>query len=231
MMRATTPALITALMLTLGGCETNPAWTTQQQAASTSLLGESRKAADQFAAMPADIRPGKKPTTIVTTLVNGENFALSSAFGRTASELLAGELAQKGFPVTEIRLRGNILVKGDQGELLLSRELKELARDHDADMVVIGTYTETAARVFVTQKLVRLADSRVVTGYNYSLVKDDDIAALLHGLSEDQKPGIQTQARQKGSANPLSPESDTGRPGSLLEAIRKYDRESRGIVK
>lgn len=230
MMRASTLVILT-LSMVLSGCETNPSWPTQSQSASSSLLGESRRAAEQLAAIPSDMTSKEKPATIVTTLVNGENFAVSSAFGRTISELLAGELAQKGFPVTEIRLRGNVLVKGDQGELILSRELKEIAREHDADMVVIGTYTETAARVFVTQKLVRLADSRVVSGYNYSLVKDDDVAALLHGLAEDQKSGIQTQARQKGSAGGTAMESNAGTPSSLLEAIRKYDRESRGIVK
>lgn len=231
MMRATKLTLL-ALLLILGGCDTNPTWPTQPQATSTSLLGEARNAADKLAAIPSEFQLKKKPATIVTTLVNGENFSVSSAFGRTVSELLAGELAQKGFPVTEIRLRGNILVKGDQGELLLSRELQEIARDHDADMVVIGTYTESATRIFVTQKLVRLADNRVASGYNYSLIKDDDVAALLHGLSEDQKSGIQTQARVKGAAaGAASTENINASPSSLLEAIRKYDRESRGIVK
>jgi hypothetical protein len=84
-----------------------------------------------------------------------------------------------GFHVKEVKLRGDIFVKEGAGELLLSRELKDIARQHNAAMVLVGTYSPAANYTYVSIKLVRTEDSRIIRGYDYALPNDRDVTRLL----------------------------------------------------
>ena len=116
---------------------------------------------------------------LVATIVDVNDTARSAPLGRTLSEQYATNMAMSGFNVKEIKLRGNVFVREGAGELLLSREVRDIARQHNAVMVLVGTYSPAAAYTYVSTKLVRTEDSRIIRGYDYALPMDRDVKRLL----------------------------------------------------
>ena len=166
----------------LAGCASNTAPVrvepTYQEAASNQFLLSSSDAVSKLVAgvnMPA---VGGGPV-LVATVVNVNDLSRSAPLGRTLSEQYASAMAANGFNVKEVKLRGEVFVKEGAGELLLSREIKDIARNHNAAMVLVGTYSAAANFTYVSLKLVRTEDSRIVRGYDYALPNDRDVQRLL----------------------------------------------------
>jgi TolB-like protein len=116
---------------------------------------------------------------LVSTIVNVNDTRLSAPLGRTLSEQYATHLANAGFNVKEMKLRGDVFVKEETGELMLSREVKDIARTHSASLVLVGTYSPAATYTYVSLKFVRTQDGRIVRAYNYALPNDKDVSRLL----------------------------------------------------
>ena len=64
-------------------------------------------------------------------------------------------------------------------ELLLSRELRDIARSQNAAVVLVGTYSPATDYTYVSVKLVRTEDSRILRGHDYALPNDRDVQRLL----------------------------------------------------
>ncbi|MFT3812212.1 MAG: FlgO family outer membrane protein [Acidovorax sp.] len=143
-----------------------------------SLVDASQQAADALL-QNAPLNPNQP--VLVGTLVSVDRLDESSRFGRTVSEQIAARLTQRGLRVTEVRLRENMAMQPGQGELLLSRELRNVGRAHDAQAVVTGTYAVSANQVFVNLKLVRAPGSDVLAAHSYVLPIDNNVRALLMG--------------------------------------------------
>lgn len=120
-------------------------------------------------------------SVLVSTIVNVDRLHESSRLGRLFSEQIAGRLVQRGVPVTEVRLREQLALQPAHGELLLSRELREVSQAHDAQAVVVGTYAVSGAMVYVSLKLVNPLGNQVVAASDYALPMDDNIRGLLQG--------------------------------------------------
>ena len=120
-------------------------------------------------------------SVLVATLVNVDRLQESSRLGRIFSEQIAGRLVQRGVPVAELRLREQLVLHPGQGELLLSRELREVSQNHDAQAVVVGTYAVSGAMVYVSLKLVSPQGNQVVAATDYALPVDDNLRGLLRG--------------------------------------------------
>ena len=131
--------------------------------------------------------PKHNGPTIVATLVDIKNLEQTSNFGRITSELLASRLSQLGVEVLEIKLRHTVFIRQNEGEFMLTREVQELAATHKVAAVLVGTYTENGQSVFVSLKLVRPEDGMILTAYDYSLRKDDEIAWLLGEKSQNRR--------------------------------------------
>ncbi len=116
---------------------------------------------------------------LVATVVNVNDLSVSAPLGRTLSEQYANAMAMTGFDVKEIKLRGDVFVKEGAGELLLSREVRDIARHHNASMVLVGTFSPAANYTYVSMKLVRTEDSRIIRGHDYALPNDRDVNRLL----------------------------------------------------
>jgi hypothetical protein len=176
-------ALLTALAgALLAGCASNgvPVRTepTYQEAASSQFLQSNADAVTKLVAgfdMPS---LGAGPV-LVATVVNVNDLSRSAPLGRTLSEQYASVMAGKGFNVKEVKLRGEVFVKEGAGELLLSREIKDIARSQNASLVLVGTYSAAASFTYVSLKLVRTEDSRIVRGHDYALPNDRDVQRLL----------------------------------------------------
>lgn len=215
------PILAACNAMTRGGSVMAPL--ALSNSSSSDLIKLSNQAADELSKLPADVAQLDKPVVITTTFVDSNNFLNSSTLGRTSSEIVAGRMAQNGFPIKEIRLRSNILVRGNQGEMLLSREFKEVAKQQSADAVIVGTYAEAAQQVYVSTKLIRLEDERVLSAHNFSVEKSKDIATLLHGVRmRDKYPAIEGEedSSVNDNANNLK---DT--PDNLMDTLKAYDKK------
>lgn len=116
---------------------------------------------------------------IVASFVNINDLNESSPLGRSISQQFATVFTQNGFRVIEMLLRKDIYIKQDSGELLLSRELKNISNIHHAQAVIVGTYAVGETRVYVTAKVINADTSIVLSAYDYSLPIDKDTKALL----------------------------------------------------
>lgn len=116
---------------------------------------------------------------LVATVVNVDDLQRSSTLGRALSEMYASALTQQGFNVKELKLRGNLYVKEGAGELMLSREVRDIASQHSAGLVLVGTYSQATHYTYVSLKMVRTADGRIMHSYDYALPNDRDIQRLL----------------------------------------------------
>ena len=176
-------ALLTALAAAalLAGCANNgPVRTepTYKEAAESQFVANSRDAVAKLTA-GFDVSATGTGPVLVATVVNVNDLSRSAPLGRTLSEQYASHMAATGFNVKEVKLRGELFVREGTGELLLSRELKDIARNHNASMVVVGTYSAAANYTYVSLKLVRTEDSRILRGYDYALPNDRDVLRLL----------------------------------------------------
>ncbi len=168
------------------------ACTTAQQQASTSSGGApsinyqmspfiraNYQAADALSTSANQRREIPKQVPIlVATLVNIDSLTESSRLGRIISEQLQARLAQHGYSVVELKLRDNLFVKQDQGELLLSREIKDITTSHKAQAVVVGTYAVASNSVFINLKMVG-NDNILLGSHDYSLEVNPDTKAML----------------------------------------------------
>jgi TolB-like protein len=143
------------------------------------LVAASYQAVDQMlAAIPPTRRISKERPVVVATLVDIDSLS-GSRLGRTISEHLATRLTRSGYKVAELKLRESIFIRQGQGELLLSREVQEITRHHQAQVVLVGTYAESRGVVYVTVKLVGVADNVVISAHDYVLPIDANVRALL----------------------------------------------------
>lgn len=116
---------------------------------------------------------------IVATLANIDALEQSSTLGRFISEQVASRLTQTGRSVVELKVRNGIYMKRNEGEFLLTREIREVAAAHKAQGVIVGTYAESASFVHVTLKLVDPSNSLVLAAYDYSLPLDKQVKSML----------------------------------------------------
>ena len=177
-------ALLTTLAaaVLLTGCfgSTPPVRTepTYKEAAENPFLASSRDAITKLTA-GLDLSATGNGPVLVATVVNVNDLSRAAPLGRTLSEQYASQMTAAGFNVKEVKLRGDLFVREGTGELLLSRELKDIARNHNASLVVVGTYSAAANYTYVSLKLVRTEDSRIIRGHDYALPTDRDVSRLL----------------------------------------------------
>ena len=151
---------------------------TYKDANDNAFLNSSKDAVSKLLA-GLDINAIGPGPVLVATIVDVNDTARSAPLGRTLSEQYATNMAMAGFNVKEVKLRGDIFVKEGAGELLLSREIKDIARSYNASLVLVGTYSPAANFTYVSLKLVRTEDSRIIRGHDYALPNDRDVQRLL----------------------------------------------------
>ncbi|MCL4756886.1 MAG: hypothetical protein KJZ96_00945 [Rhodocyclaceae bacterium] len=116
---------------------------------------------------------------LVATVVNINDLRRSAPLGRTVSEQYASQLVSRGYNVKELKLRGDVFVQEGTGELLLSREIKDIAKSHAAMLVLVGTYSSASNYTYISLKLVRTEDGRIIRAHDYALPNDRDVTRLL----------------------------------------------------
>lgn len=175
--------LVSALAaMTLAGCF----WRTEKTVERPpvhffeNILTSSMTVADRLAAELALRQISPSQPILAASFVDIDQLEKSSTLGRVVSEQIATRLAQHGYRVVEIKLRqSSIFVKKDEGEFLLSREVREISTTNDVYAVLVGTYAVTDYSVFLSARLVRAGDSVVLTGQEYELDRNIVTDAML----------------------------------------------------
>lgn len=121
-----------------------------------------------------DLRP-----ILITSIVDITDLNKSSAFGLMAAEQVGDRFAQMGFPVIDLRARKDVKVQVRGGEFMLSRDIQLIAKKHAAGAVLLGTYAAGKERVYVSTRLVRAADNRILSSYDFELPMGPDAKKLL----------------------------------------------------
>ncbi|MEA5097813.1 MAG: FlgO family outer membrane protein [Burkholderiaceae bacterium] len=158
-----------------GSSSSAPTW---EEAASNKLIQTSYQAADQLIEQALPKLENGRPL-IVATIVNINALEESSPLGRMIAEQISGQFSRKGLSMIEMKVRNNVYVKQNVGELLLTREIKEIAQNHNAQAVVVGTYTESSQLVFINLKIIRPTDNVVLAAYDYAIPLDKVVRSLL----------------------------------------------------
>jgi len=78
-----------------------------------------------------------------------------------------------------MKLRNDVYIREGTGELLLSRDVRDLSKNYNAQAVVVGNYAVAAGYVYLTLKAVTVTDNRVVGAVNYQLPLTENNRALL----------------------------------------------------
>ena len=184
-MKKFAPLALSLALASLAGCSSfgepapvRRAGPSYESAAQSAFLDSGRAAVGKLVdGLPADTLAGGP--VLVATVVNVNNLTRSAPLGRTLSEQYASHMAAQGFNVKEVKLRGELFVREGTGELLLSRELRDIARSQNAAVVLVGTYSPASDYTYVSIKLVRTEDSRILRGHDYALPNDRDVQRLL----------------------------------------------------
>lgn len=133
------------------------------------LIASSYAAADRLIT-PATRQDllAKDKRVLVASWVDVNQVSRSSIFGKMMAEQLASRLVQQGVPVMEVKLRSSLFITEKGGEMLLSREIRDISQQHNAEAVVVGTYADAGSSgVYVTVKLVRAIDGLVMSATNF----------------------------------------------------------------
>jgi len=173
--------------LLLGACSsfditkntaTGSAVPTWKDAEANEFIPTNQKAATALIAAAGNALDKSRPL-IVATLANLNALEESSPFGRIVAEQVSGQFTRSGYQMVEMKFREKVFIKQNVGELLLTREIKDVAQNYSAQAVIVGTYVESDKLVFVNLKLIRPGDNIVLATYDYAVPMDKNVKTLL----------------------------------------------------
>ncbi len=173
--------LLSIMLIALlgAGCSLNQNTdATWQDAAQDPLIQTNYHAADALA-IQAGAQLSTSQPLIMATLVSIDKLDRSSTLGRLISEHISTRFTQLHYVMTEVKLRNQLYLKQEQGELMLTRELKDIASTHNAQAVIVGTYAVSQQFVFVNLKIIQPINNKILSSFDYNLPLDDNIRSLL----------------------------------------------------
>lgn len=141
------------------------------------MIAETHKAANRLTAQATYLQNELKPV-LITSIANITDLDSSSALGLMVSEQIGNRIAQYGFPVIDLRTREDVKVRENTGEFMLSRDVQRISRQHAAGAVLLGTYAVGRNSVYISTRLVRPDDNRVIASYDFSLPMGPDVAKM-----------------------------------------------------
>ncbi|MBF0133410.1 MAG: hypothetical protein HQL75_12580 [Magnetococcales bacterium] len=121
---------------------------------------------------------------LVASFVALDNLEKTSTFGRLVAEQMASRLTQQGFSFIELKLREQLYIQAGVGEFALSRELQKISREHNAQGVLVGTYSVVQDFVYVSVKIVR-SDGRVYAAHDFAIPRSNLMETTVKGRYED----------------------------------------------
>lgn len=186
-MRTLSTALLVSA-LALSACTAVPSSPVSPQYASNLATADSPFIQNNYAAAnsliaQAQAKLSKTTPIIVATLVNIDDLNNSSTFGRLSSEQVSAKFSQSNYTMIEMKFRGYVYMKQDQGELLLTREIRDVAQSHNAQAVIVGTYALGRDTVFVNLKLIQPNTNVVMAVHDYTFPLDNNVASMTRSMT------------------------------------------------
>jgi hypothetical protein len=125
------------------------------------------------------LRMGSGAGILAANLVELDDFEATSAFGRLAAQQIGSRMGQHGFRVLEARV-ASLFRMDRQGEFMLTRDAAQLlSTEYDAGAVLLGVYQVAGDRVFISARIVRIADNVLLGAYEYYMPLNGEVRALL----------------------------------------------------
>ena len=163
--------VLTVSVLVLAGCQTNG------PAKDVNMIPISHDAAKKMIFQSKDrLEPG---SLILASFADIDNLENSSTFGRIVAQQIGSVFSSQGYKIIEMLLRGKVYIGKGEGEFLLSRALKDLSTEHNAQAVIVGIYAVGSKNVYVTAKLIQASDSIVLASEDFVLPLGPDLRTLV----------------------------------------------------
>ena len=175
MRRSLLVSLLALTLLGTAGCAPTEKGPSYAAARSNPFIPTNHQAADALLAQ----MPGGGGTMIIATLVNIDALENSSTLGRLISEQISARFTQAGYRMVEMKFRNNVYMSQSQGELMLTREIHELASSYSAQAMVVGTYGESKDYVFVNLKVIQPNTNVILAVHDYALPIDGNVRTML----------------------------------------------------
>lgn len=103
---------------------------------------------------------------LVTSTQNLDQLPQSGRVGRLVGDLVSSSLSSLGFSVYEVRL-GTDLHVTTEGEHLLTKNWRDIQQEYHVNYAVVSTYSKSFSKMYVTLKIIRLADGMVVASRSF----------------------------------------------------------------
>jgi hypothetical protein len=179
-MKATRLVTALASVLALAGCvqEINvPPQQPRAAAITGGLTNRTYAAVDALVGhLPGELAPGA--LVLVASAVSLDNLDESSRLGRLLGEQVGARLAQHGLTVREVKMTGGLRIRERDGEFMLSRRLRDIQTQYNADVAVTSTYSVGVSSVFVNLRMTRLNDGVILSAQDFQLARDADVIRL-----------------------------------------------------
>lgn len=175
-------ALLASFVLVTGCAnQKKPKTVTYADAAASPFIPANYDAADSLLRqLQHKITPNN--TLIIATLANIDALESSSTLGRLVSEQISARFTQNSYHMVELKFRNNVYMAQGQGELMLTREIHELANAHSAQAVVVGTYAQSRDFVYINLKVIQPNTNTVLAVHDYALPLDDNNRHMLRRM-------------------------------------------------
>jgi TolB-like protein len=179
-MRRLASLSLLSLPLLLAACSSTPPReeTNYATVSSNQFIASNYTAADALLSQLNGKLLADKPL-IMATVVNIDALEQTTTLGRLVSEQVSSRLSQGKLNMLEMKLRNNVYLKRGQGEMMLTREIGQVAQTHDAQAVVVGSYAETSDMVFVNIKVIQPNTNFVLAAHDYALAKEGIVRSML----------------------------------------------------
>lgn len=116
---------------------------------------------------------------LAATVVNIDALDTSSTLGRVISEQISARFTLAGLRMIEMKFRNSVYMARDQGEMMLTREIRDIANSHSAQAVVVGTYAQSSEMVFVNLKVIQPETNVVLAVHDYVLPLDGLTSSMI----------------------------------------------------
>ncbi len=175
------PLLISLVLITGGCAELNCTRFENILGGSTNLVKFSYQIAESLIgrAQPALIPFHPDMPVVVTTIVDNNNLAKTTKFGRVLQEHISSRFSQMGYTVREIKLGSSLYIEPQSGETILTRDLTQLDDGNDAQAILVGTFSRSNRILYISTRLVNPVNNNIIASDDYRLCMDNDIASLL----------------------------------------------------
>ena len=137
------------------------------------------RAADALAATAGNQLDADRPI-LIATVVDIDDLEKSSTLGRFLSESVSARFTQNRYKMIEMKLQGSVYMRRGEGELMLTRQVRDIANAHQAQAVVVGTYSRASTAVFVNLKVVNPGTNVVIAAQDYSLPMSRNVCVMLN---------------------------------------------------